>query len=338
MADESDGIEEALEGTVRMVSMAAMRVGSELARARQEYLRRQERSDDLEARQLHERFEAEKQTAVAGLARVQRPEWWDQADARQIGNTLAVARAWAPEAEGAARAEQTIQEQLAARHGVDVNHKATRGPEVDALRRQMEQTREELHQSHTNAERIEAAVLVAEANRQRQAEVDWDTVERSAQLVADTQLGSVSFLTRNLGLNFDQAEAVIQHLEKAGLVGEQQGAKPRDVLVDRDGVDELKNRLDDYHHNKWAGQETTADAEVQVDEVAYDSAERRLATAQVLEERGVDHEVATSRVRADTGVAKPATMATVGAGRGTKSPKARKSTRGAQLERPGLER
>jgi hypothetical protein len=53
--------------------------------------------------------------------------------------------------------------------------------------------------------------------------------------------------------------------------------------------------------------ESTAQAEEAEAQVEYDSAERREQMTQDLQDRGIDHEVVASRVRADTSQAHPAT-------------------------------
>ena len=69
----------------------------------------------------------------------------------------------------------------------------------------------------------------------------------------------------------------------------------------------------------------------------YDSAERREAVAADLEARGIDSDVAATRMRSDVSQARPATAATRGTGK--KAPKTRK-TRGkiAQIQRTDLNR
>lgn len=266
MADDSDGIEEALGGSVRLAVMAGARIGSEIARAREEQLRQQRRVDERYAARLAERHETEKRIAVTELAQVHRPDWWDRADADRIGQTYATARAWVPDSADAARAEQAMREQLQARYGIDPHRVDPRtvGAEVDAWQRRLEEQRNQ-HAGQERArgagERAEAAALLAQAAAEdRRGHVDQD---------------------------------------RAG-----EGSAARDAEVAK---------------------------------VLYDSAERRQADAVAMEAQGVEPAVAESRMRADTGRAQPATLATASAGRGRRAPRARKS-RGSQLQLPGIER
>ena len=55
--------------------------------------------------------------------------------------------------------------------------------------------------------------------------------EEAARLVVTTQKASTSYLQTRLGMGFAKAARVMSQLEEAGIVGAQDGAKPRQVLV-----------------------------------------------------------------------------------------------------------
>jgi DNA segregation ATPase FtsK/SpoIIIE-like protein len=64
-----------------------------------------------------------------------------------------------------------------------------------------------------------------------------------ALLVLETRKASASLIQRRLKLGYARAARVLDQLEKAGIVGEADGAKPRKILID---MDEYKNAREEF--------------------------------------------------------------------------------------------
>lgn len=185
MADDTDGIEEAVEGNIRLAVIAGARVGAEISRAWEDRLRQRQAGDALQARQLEQRFAAEKQVAVAELSQVYQPQWWDRADPAQVGQMYATATAWAPQVDQAAQAQARMRAELQDRFGIDVSLTDPHGVSaaVDTWQRRLEEQRaheagQENHQANT--ERTEATLLVGLASSEdRRAEQEREAADRA---------------------------------------------------------------------------------------------------------------------------------------------------------------
>lgn len=66
--------------------------------------------------------------------------------------------------------------------------------------------------------------------------------EEAGKLVVEKQKGSIGMLQRSFRINFNRASKIMDQLEKAGVVGQELGTRPREVLMDeKQFKDKLKN-------------------------------------------------------------------------------------------------
>ena len=168
MVEETDGIEEAFEGQVRILVTAAGQVAERLARAREQALRRAQEQSEQQAREMRSRLEAERRAARAELAGVHRADWWDTATPEHIGHSWQVARAWAHEDPEAVRAEQRIRAELRTRYGVDADNTGAPPADVQAAieRADHDRAKAAAQQAGEQAERYEAHRLLRVADHE----------------------------------------------------------------------------------------------------------------------------------------------------------------------------
>lgn len=68
--------------------------------------------------------------------------------------------------------------------------------------------------------------------------------EDAKNIVVTSRQASTSYLQRRLGLGYTRAARIIDQLEAAGIIGPQQGAKPREILMggSLDGIEDVEER------------------------------------------------------------------------------------------------
>ncbi len=332
MAEESDGIEEAFEGQMRVLVTAAGRVGESFARGREEAKRRALERSQREARELESRLEAERRAAHAEFGNVYRNEWWDMATPRDIGNTYQNARAWANEDPEAVRAEARMRDELRSRYGIDVDNTRADPAAVREAVERAEQNRgqSDVERQRAAAEEAEAARLITEADRADNAAANARAQERDS---AAPEAEAPAPATTTITLTDEELAYVREGLSRAA------AEREHDASPDAWDDDEKPDYAHMEHRGREAGEvhclrdRLAREQASQADERAagavhaaqrmYDSADRRQATAADLETKGLSSEAVSARMRADVSQAKPATEATKGAI--GKSPMARKS-------------
>ena len=92
-------------------------------------------------------------------------------------------------------------------------------------------------------EEILSAVIPGQASPAARAAGEDDDdplVWEAAQIVVESRLGSTSGLQRRLKVGYARAGRIMDLLQAKGVVGPPDGSKPREVLLDEDGLEELR--------------------------------------------------------------------------------------------------
>jgi hypothetical protein len=228
---DSDGIDEALQGVTHVAMTAAARMGEQLARMREQQAREAQARSEQAAREQAARMNAEREAARSSLAPVHRPEWWDTAQAEDVTKAYTTAKAWSEVDPEAVRAEQRIVEEVRARFGVDVTRDGEPANVAEAIER-AERARADANQERGGArdDRAEAVGLMAAANAtDRAAEADVRAAEAAAddpeladlidpqqrdpegevdeaRAAAETEHGRASEMREDAGHSYDSAE------------------------------------------------------------------------------------------------------------------------------------
>lgn len=190
---EADGMEDAVDGAMRTGLMVAGRIGEQLAKMREQEQRTITAAEEQRARELHERFDAQRAAARAQLAPVGRQDWWDKATPEMIERVHETATAWKAYDPEAAQAAGKISDQVQSRYGIDVNNTGADEASVSEALARAQQARSEAESERTKAsaartDGVVAADAVAGANRQdtavqeTRAEAPYDSPERWQQL------------------------------------------------------------------------------------------------------------------------------------------------------------
>ena len=73
---------------------------------------------------------------------------------------------------------------------------------------------------------------------------DFDEMlPQAVEAILETKQCSVSMLQRRVKLGYSRAARIVDQMEELGIVGPYEGAKPRSVLVDREGWNEIKAQM-----------------------------------------------------------------------------------------------
>jgi hypothetical protein len=235
---ESDGIDDVLDNGMRQTLMVASRIAETLARGRQESQRQQEHQDAQAAHEAQARLAAERSTARAALAPVQRDQWWDKAQPADIATAHAVAEGWKDHDPTALEAAGIIRQEVLTRYGID-----THDVGADAAYLQSG-----IQAIATENARLDAVALNWEAQRKAAAEH-----EKAMQLLAAARAEELRAQAATLAPEMERHQIPVEYLANPELAQALQRAhnaktptataaadteiKERLFLIGKDGVD-----------------------------------------------------------------------------------------------------
>ncbi len=154
MADESDGLQEAIETQMRELMSAARQAGEMIRQAREDLTRLAQEFGERQA----SRADSERGAARAELNNVFRAEWWESATPEKIAGAYQVAQAW-PDEPQAMRASEKIRDEVRDRYGIDVAPKSSVNSEP--LTRELAES----ERQRGKGDAAEAGRLTSEADR-----------------------------------------------------------------------------------------------------------------------------------------------------------------------------
>lgn len=136
MADETDGVYEAFDDSLRIALTVAAQLGERVARLREELASQRGAIVTQEGRELQARFDAERAAARAQLSVVNQPAWWDNARVEDIAAVHQTATNWSDHDAVADEARATIRHESQHRYGIDATQSGAKPiPVAEVLHR-----------------------------------------------------------------------------------------------------------------------------------------------------------------------------------------------------------
>ncbi len=189
MAEQSDGMDDVLDGTLRVALTAAGRLAEIAAREQEQSARAAQGAGENEARQLQARLDAERSAARAQLAPVRQDDWWDKARTSDIARAWETAATWQQVDPEAAAAVTVIRQQVQKRFDVDID---TIGANPRSVQTLLDEHGPAVpRRGHEAAQQAEAAILLAADDRISAASTaaepaaavsSWDSPQRRVDL------------------------------------------------------------------------------------------------------------------------------------------------------------
>lgn len=299
---ETDGVEESVRGSMRVALTVAGQVGQQAARIIAERQREQQQASEQRVRELQARYDAERATARAHVAVVDRPEWWNTATPEQVADVWTTAHAWRTHDADVERAAGVMETQARERYGVDL---------ADLRRSGAGNGLTELREAATNASDYANAKEWLRENAPDRFAAHERTMADNLTAVADAQ--------ERQRLLDEWRDATADRAREAD--AERAAAREDEVTAAAVLAEPV---------HPAAAEEVTAEAEV-----LYDSAERRQQLAERLDRADVGEEAREARLLSDVAQGAPARDAVKA---GAKAPKPKRGRGNAKGQERSLSR
>lgn len=227
--NESDGMDDALEGGMHQSLMIASRLAEAIARRIQEFHRQQQQDLDRANVEAQARFTAERSQARAVLAPVQKDEWWNKAQPQDIAAAYATAEGWKAHDPAALEASEKIRQEVLTRYGIDTRDVGGDTAYLDSGIREM---------AAANARR-EAMAISEETARKAAAEQT-----RAMALLAAAQAEELRAQAQTLAPEMERHQIPVDRLANPALAHALQNAHHAKTPAAREAADiEVKERM-----------------------------------------------------------------------------------------------
>ena len=194
MAEDTDGVAETFDDSLRIALTVAAQFGERIARLREQMSRQKEAAAVQEAREISSRFDAERGATRASLVVVNETAWWDQASPVDIAAVHETATAWRDVDDFARSSSETIIREVQDHYGIDVNATGADPATVATTVHDSNWHRSDAADGRTRGKKelTAAQMLFAyadshEAEANKWADVDWNSREFDGADQADYQ-------------------------------------------------------------------------------------------------------------------------------------------------------
>ncbi|MDR0488800.1 MAG: hypothetical protein LBG99_05275 [Propionibacteriaceae bacterium] len=172
---DNDGIDDAIEGQVRIMMGVATQIGERIARSREQQLYAATQRSHTEGQRAARQVKALNVTARYHMTSIYKDQWWDTATADDISQAWAIASSW-PDDPEMVRAHNHLATTVESRYGFD-----PRTVQLNHITQQLQTHMQSMEQQLAEAElkTLQGAAITTEENHMDPPKpLAWDSTER----------------------------------------------------------------------------------------------------------------------------------------------------------------